>query len=320
MSRTVKPTFEEFFAFCRTEPVYVILGVQGSGTNLLRRFLVQAFNFSVMQDKAAVFNAAVRLGPSPSSEAVRREFEALMAGIFPNELRRKLRKPILRLNEPFRGIERHFDAVQIRSGADFARFIYTYRAWSLNTRFMAIKSDDLWEHIPRIDEVLPNRRIILLTRDFRDNLLSICGKNFGPIEPVCAAQYVKERFAHYEAEFLRAGTDALHIRYESLLNEPREFLTSFAARYGLPFVNDADAVVAGLQLRPHKIGKWHRLPAQELGWCEAILRRELQTFGYPPVTAQQDPPPGRALLTVRTRDVFKRVPQKLGTIAERLRS
>jgi hypothetical protein len=45
---------------------------------------------------------------------------------------------------------------------------------------MAIKSDDLWETIGHIDMVLPNRRIVLLTRDFRDNLLSITKKDSDP--------------------------------------------------------------------------------------------------------------------------------------------
>ena len=87
---------------------------------------------------------------------------------------------------------------------------------------MAIKSDDLWETIGHIDAVLPNRRIVLLTRDFRDNLLSITNKDFGPVEPLIAARYVKTRFARYDREYQRTpDAQRIHVRYEDLLRTGR---------------------------------------------------------------------------------------------------
>jgi len=50
-------TFSDYQTLTRNEPVYVILGVQGSGTNLLARIMNRVFGFSVVRDRALVFNA-----------------------------------------------------------------------------------------------------------------------------------------------------------------------------------------------------------------------------------------------------------------------
>jgi sulfotransferase family protein len=312
--------FADFYAASRDLPIYIILGVQGSGTNLLRKFLVTAFNFSVLQDKALVFNAGARLGAHPTTDDVIRQFAQVQAAMFPSPLSRKLTRSKVKAKgaEPLRGMDKHFDPATIRSGADFARFFYAYRAFTLGTPLMAIKSDDIWEHIGEIDNIVPNRQVVLITRDFRDNLLSVSGKNFGPIEPVCAAEYVKGRFAYYDAEYRRAGTRGYHVRYESMLQDPRQFLLDFARRYGLSFVKDPDEVVAEMALRPNKVGKWRSLDARQLAWCEAILRPELAAYGYVPATNEGSPPDAITRLAARTRDAWKRVPQKLRKIRQRL--
>jgi hypothetical protein len=225
--------FPAFFEKARHEPLYVILGVQGSGTNLLRRILLGSFDFSIIQDQSIIYNAAAALGPDPTTEAVRRQFEFVRSRLLPTTLTRKTKR-LVRGNATFDGIGDYFDAACIRSAADFARFIYVYGAFTRGTPLMAIKSDDLWENIGRIDEVLPNRRIVLLTRDFRDNLLSITKKDFGPIEPIIAAQYVKERFACYDAEFRRTRPeDRFHVRYEDLLEAPDVFVSGFRKHFHL---------------------------------------------------------------------------------------
>ena len=76
----------------------------------------------------------------------------------------------------------------------------------------------------RIDAVLPNRRLLLITRDFRDNLLSVAGKEFGPVEPLCAAQYVKKQIDRYAAEYRRTGNRALHVKFETLVSSPEVVL------------------------------------------------------------------------------------------------
>jgi hypothetical protein len=186
---------------------------------------------------------------------------------------------------------------------------------------MAIKSDDLWEAIDRLDEVLPNRRIILLTRDFRDDLLSISKKDFGPIEPLVAAQYVKERFAHYEGEYRRTAPDhRYHVRYEDLLESPLAFVAGLSTHFALRPIDGGEAAVQALQIRRGKVKKWTGLDPARLAHVEAMLEGELRRYGYQPACDRASPPAGTTLLKARLKDAFMRVPQKLERVARRLRS
>lgn len=313
-------TFGAYADRVADEPVYVILGVQGSGTNLLSRILTRVFGFSVLRDRSMVFRLAAALGRSPSRSEVEQALGRLASRLFPSALDRKLRNDVIRRNEHFRGINEHFDPAAIQSGADFARFVYAYRAYSFGTERMAIKSDDLWEVIGSADVVLPERRVILLTRDFRDNLVSIAGKAFGPVEPVFAALYVKERFAHYHEEFRRAEDKGFHLKYEALLESPRAFVDDFADHFGLAPTTDPDAALATLRFRPNKVRRWAKLPPRDLAWCEAVLKGELETYGYELSSEAPREPTRVEWIAARARDVAYRMPQKVQRIALRLRS
>jgi hypothetical protein len=314
----VPSTFPEFFASVRELPIYVVLGVQGSGTNLLRSILDSAFKCSVVQDQSLVFEAGVKAGPRLSPDDARRHFDALRARALPSVITRKTRR-FIKTNGSFSGIERHFDPRLITSGTDLVYFVYAYSAFSLGTTLMAIKSDDLWESIQHIDQVLPNRRIILLTRDFRDNLLSITKKHFGPIDPLVSARYVKQRFAFYDAEFQRTpAAHRLHVRYEDLLEDPDTFVAAFRDQ----FLGGERSLVAPVdkgRIRHNNRRKWGSLTRRELALCEAVLRDELQRYGYGTECDPVDPPSPATWLAAAGRDAAQRVPQKIQDFAARLR-
>ena len=316
----VKEDFTGYYARMRHEPIYIILGVQGSGTNLLQRLLTRLFNFSVVRDHSLVFNAAVRLGKSPTRNAVEREIDAFERCVEPSSLRRKTGGKIIRNPVPLKGVCQELRRQSISSGADFARLIYAYRAFRMGAAHIGIKSDDIWQNIDSIDQAIPNKRIIFITRDFRDNLLSVAGKDFGPIEPLCAATYVKRQLGYYMAAYRRAGASAYHVRFDTLVNSTRQFADDFAHHFQLtPSVN-LDVAVPALEFRPNKIGKWKALDPQELAWCEGILKDELREFGYECASAApQLPGPGQ-LLVASARDKIRRVPQKLRWMASRVRS
>jgi hypothetical protein len=308
-------SFEEFRATWR-EPVYVILGVQGSGTNLLRSILVGTFNFAVIQDQSLIYNAARAVSSSPA--AIQQQFDFICSRLFPSTIGRKLHRRI-KSNASFDGIRSEFETTKIRGAADLARFVYSYAAFSHGTRLVAIKSDDLWETIGDIDTVLPNRRIILLTRDFRDNLLSIVNKDFGPIEPVVAAHYVKQRFSHYEREYARTPErDRIHVRYEDLLEAPDAFASRLADHFELRAAGHTPKPVDLKRIRRSNMKKWGHVDRRELAFCEAILREELDRYGYgtecPPVAA----PEGWTWTKARTLDAIRRVPQKVRRVINRL--
>lgn len=316
-ARASTASFGTFLEQVRAEPIYVILGVQGSGTNLLRSILSGAFNFSVVQDQALVYNAAMKLGPRPSTEEVRRQFEGLRSRMRPSTMSRRSPRRI-KTNGSFEGVEQHFDPTRITSGPELARFLYAYSAFRRGTTLMAIKSDDLWETIGDIDTVLPSRRIILLTRDFRDNLLSVAKKDFGPIEPLVAARYVKERFAHYHAEYHRTNpAQRLHVRYEELLEAPDAFVARFQHHFGVGVQGHAPPPVDTARIRRHNVKKWASLTAQELAYCEAILRDELNAYGYGTECEPVNEPAAHIWLMAKGRDVARRVPQKLRVVTNR---
>lgn len=312
-------SFPEFFTSAKRQPIHVILGVQGSGTNLLRSILVKAFNFSVVQDQSLVYNAALKVGTNPSADLVQQQFDAIRSRLSSSTLAGKIRRRI-KINGSFTGIEEHFNATSIACGADLAQFIYAYGAFLRRTMLMAIKSDDLWETIGPIDTVLPNRRIILLTRDFRDNLLSITKKDFGPVDPLVAARYVKKRFACYEAEYRRMAPEhRIHVRYEDLLEAPDAFVARLAAHFGLATPGAPPPPVDTGRIRRHNVRKWARLSVRELAYCEGILREELGTYGYD-LASEAVRPPGAAMwLLASGRDAVKRIPQKVRKVATRLR-
>jgi hypothetical protein len=294
--------------------------VQGSGTNLLGRILIRVFGFSVLRDRSMVFNAAARLGRSPGPDDIRRAISEFRSLVAPSLIDRKLGRKFIQRSDSFDGI---FDVLQpaaVRSGAEFARLIYAYRAHALGAREMAIKSDDLWEQIDQIDAVLPNRRIILLTRDFRDNVVSVGGKHFGPVEPICAAQYVKRQVRLYDAEYRRAGADGFHVAFETLVNSPQDFVQDFARHFDLTPAVDPGVALQTIRPRANKIARWRGLSSRNLAWCEAILADELSAWGYARACPDAACPGKAEMAAARVRDAVSRVPQRLRRLASWLRA
>jgi hypothetical protein len=134
-----------------------------------------------------------------------------------------------------------------------------------------------------LDRVLPNRRVVLLTRDFRDNVMSVVGKSFGPRMPAVAAEYVHSRFVHYEREYRRRG--GAHVRFEDLVAAPVPAIEALG---------------------------------REIAWCESILRRELLEYGYGLETSGSRRPTAWDRTGMRGADAALRVPQKLRRLGRRL--
>jgi sulfotransferase family protein len=300
------------------EPVWVVLGVQGSGTNLLSRVLERTLGFSLIEDGSVIFKACAHVGDQPAPVDVRREFAAVRARLLPSTLVRKTRR-LVKSNTTFHGIDDHFDVARMSSGADLARFVYGYGAFRLGTERMAIKSDDLWEDIDRIDAVLPNRRIVLLTRDFRDNVLSVANKDFGPIEPLIAARFVKRQFAIYEAEYHRTAPEfRWHLRYEDLLESPFAVVRALNAHFRLPFVDGWEQSLSELHIRRGNVEKWRAMPPRLLGNVETMLARELRRYGYGLTSRAASLPTRPAWAAALASDAFWRLGQKTRHIAKRL--
>lgn len=310
-ARVAAGGFPAFLAASRAQPIYVILGVQGSGTNLLVRLLTRVFGASIFQDQSLVVRVAGALPPQASREQVDRRFREIESHLFPSRWQRRWRRRLLHRDEQFEGIREQYAAADLRCGSDLARFVYAYRAFVRGGRLIGIKSDDIWAHLDVLDDVLPHRRIILLTRDFRDNAVSVAGKPFGPVEPLAAARFVRERFARYEAEYRRDPALSWHVRFEDLVAAPIPTLEAMALRFGLSFATDPATALATLTIRPGRVGRWRELSERNRAWCESALADPLVRFGYVDGLPPDAVPTSAEECLMRARDAARRVPAKL---------
>lgn len=308
--------FLDFYEQAKSQDVYVILGRQGSGTNLLARLMTAIFDFSVVQDRSLIFNAAVRVHRSPSRDVVRRELRKVHSALFPGELARRLRtgKAYFRQGKNYAGIEENLDRVDIRTAPEFAYFFYSYHAYHTGKSRLAIKSDDLWENFEFLDDVLPRRKSILLVRDCRDNVLSIMNKNFGPKDIYVGSHYVKKGLNIYAREYDARPGDCMVVKYEQILENPANVVRSLVAEFGLEPENDFEAALKRLRIRRQNSQKWRSLSSADLRICESILADELRRYGYPVQNDSKAELSSGEILRHRMNDVALRIPQKVKTL------
>lgn len=298
----------------------VILGSQGSGTNLLARFLQNLYGYAVVRDRSLVFDAAVRVHGNPTPAAIRRELTHVRRSLFPGPIRRRLQfKHYHHQGRFFAGLERELDRVSPRTAEEFAYFFYAYFAHARGCARMAIKSDDIWEHGGAIDRILPQVRFVLLVRDPRDNVLSIIDKPFGPRDVYAAALYVRKRLDEYVTITERHAPDVLCIRYETLLTDPHSFVDQFSRSFGLEPLDDVEAELSKLNVRAGNHGKWRTaMSARDLELCEWVLGPLLDRFGYVRGSSPIEAPSAFERGLRHARDIGGRVPQKLGAMARNL--
>ena len=301
--------FVNFYEQSKHKDMFVILGSQGSGTNLLARFLGHMFDFSVIRDKSLIFNAAIKVRRDPRQSTIKRQLNQVYNELFPNPITQVMYRKHCREN--FVGIHEYFSEVDIRTAKDFAYFFYAYSTYFTGKSRFAIQSDDIWETLHHLRDVFDNLNVILLTRDFRDHVLSVMHKNFGPRNVYMSSQYVKKHHNIYYQELLKKPDQALQIHYELLLTEPQNFIEAFTNRFGIEPVIDIDHAIERLNLRLLHLKKWEReMNADELLICESILQDELKTFGYElnnDAFVQFSP---SQILSYRIQDCALRVPQK----------
>lgn len=303
--------FLAFYEWARQEPLYIILGAQGSGTNLLVRLLARVYGMSVMRDQSLVLRTAARVPTAASPQSVARAFATLGSHVAPSALARRTRRRLLHRDDQLAGIDRVFPMARVDSATDLAMFVHAYRAFPGRARLMGVKSDDIWAHADDLPRVHPNRRIILLTRDPRDNAVSVMGKGFGPVEPFLAARFVQSRLAAYEREFARAPEPKVHVRFEDLLDAPAAVLADLGRRFGWPLPDDMADTLAGFPLRSGRVGRWTSLSPRDLAWCESLLAEAVIQHGATVASPVVAGPGPLDTLLLHGRDAVGRVPAKL---------
>ncbi|MDH3599160.1 MAG: sulfotransferase [Candidatus Tectomicrobia bacterium] len=309
--------FLEFYEQSKQKDLFIILGSQGAGTNLLARFLVNVFDFSVIRDKALIFKAAIKVHRDHSAANIQRQLRRVYAETFPNAVTKVVYKQ--HHGKPFVGVDKYFEQANITTAKEFAYFFYAYSAYVAGKRHFAIKSDDIWEAIDALDTIFDCRKILLLTRDFRDNVLSVMHKNFGPRNVYSGSRYVKKRHNLYYNAYLRNPNHSLSVNYESLLTEPRQFIHAFADTFDMPPSMPVEAAIQKLNLRSSNFKKWEReMSPEELLICESIMHDELKRFDYALKNGTFIRFSPSQALGHRMHDCVLRVPQKAKTTFQKL--
>jgi len=311
--------FQKYQETHRDDPAYAILGVQGAGTNLVSRLMRTMFDFSIVRDRCLIFDQAYDLTGNCTPATVRAKFNSTYNWLFPGQFRKRfLGKHYHHRNGPFEGIAEAFNAETIKTPADFAHFFYDYHAFTDGAAHKGLKSDDLWERMDRIDSLLPNRRYILLVRDFRDNALSIMNKDFGPKDIFAASEYVAHRFNIYRDAIDRHTEPSLTVKYETLLTNPREFVTEFTKSFGLDPVQDWEQRLDEFPIRTNNFNKWQQLPQETLAVCETVLKDQLTAFDYELGTSADVRLSPSQQTARRIKDRIIRIPQRVGVTLSKI--
>jgi len=316
-SPTERSSFGELAEKFQQQTQYIILGCQGSGTNLLSQFLRKFFQFSVVHDRSLIYNAAVEVSREPTPARIREQRDYVYGRLFPGPLSKRLMlKHYYHQANRYAGIERHFGDVEILSAEQFANFFYAFHASTVGGIHKAIKSDDIWEQIEHIPTVFPKRKYFLLIRDPRDNALSIRNKNFGPCNMYVASKYVKRRMDIYRDESDRNPDDMMTIKYESLLSKPNDVVERIADRFDFELPDNWQAGVDELNIRATNFNKWRALPPKILAACESILQDNLREYGYELLNSSPTPGTSAQVAMWRMSDVQRRTVQRVRRTVE----
>ncbi|WP_161604318.1 sulfotransferase family protein [Roseiconus nitratireducens] len=303
----------------RAEPTYVILGVQGSGTNFISQLMAKALQFSVVIDRSLIFDAAVRVCQQQTKSAGEREAIRVYRSLFPGPIRKRmLSRKYFRQAANYEGIEKHLSHASTASGAEFADFFYGYHAFNTGGKHKAIKSDDIWQNLNYLEQVIPDYRIILLVRDPRDNALSVANKNFGPRDLYFASRYIRFQLEIYAAHLEKSPDRILCIKYEDLLTDPMSEVEKLAEFVGEPVTPEVVEHVSEVFVKRGNSLKWKQLSQKDLIASESVLREQILRFGYECATREGDSLGRLEIARRRASDVAQRVPQKLGAKAARL--
>ena len=310
--------FESFYQQIKSQPTFIVLGAQGAGTNLLSRILTRALDFSVTTDRSLIFNAAANLCRDRTKARAVKEANRIVYSLFPGPIRKRLLpKRYFNQNRNYIGIEDHLSYAFTESPSGFANFFYSYHAFVISKLQKALKSDDIWENINLLPEIIPNYKILLLIRDPRDNAISITNKNFGPCEIYNASRFVRKRMDAYIDLADQAPDRATCVKYEDLLSDPVAAVNRLEGFVGAKITPNIERQIEELNIKRDNHQKWRHLSSSDLAVSEFVFSDLLERFGYERGTTVSRAPAGLSLVGRSLQDKLLRVPQKIRVKAMR---
>lgn len=305
--------FQSYFHRIKKQDIYFLLGPQGSGTNLLSKLLIKVFNYEAVRDRSLIFNAAVKVHRNPSRENIKKQMNAVYNALYPGTFKKRFAsaKHYHHQNKNYIGIKSFFDRIDVTTAEEFALFFYGYHAFINNRIGIAIKSDDIWENLEFLDQIFQHHKVILLTRDCRDNVLSVMNKDFGPRDILTGSRYIAERVFHYYRQFEKSPGRGIVVKYEDLLERPASVLRDLADHFSISLPEDVESRIAELKIRSTNIQKWRALSPEELLICETLCASELKKGGYKLQNTEFRHIPNQIVLKHQLRDILLRIPQRV---------
>jgi len=109
--------------------------------------------------------------------------------------------------------------------------------------------------VQKLSEIFPNAKFIFITRDYRDNILSLKNVNFD-LNNTGALAY---RYAFINKKggklLLKNAKNVYHIRYEDLVLKPKESLVNLCKNIKLPF---DEKMLSFYENKEKEIRTWHK--------------------------------------------------------------
>jgi hypothetical protein len=205
---------------------FFLLGVQRSGTTLLRLLLNAHSHLAIPFESMVLFEFASKMGEYNHLEQIedrRRLVEALLCS-------RGIQKwePTVKIED--------IDLAECTDFAATVNQIFSAYARRCGKVMWGDKTPSYTKDFHIFNEMFPQARFIHLIRDGRDVALSLARQRWGPIDFLSALQYWTEVVTWSRKMGRMLPQDRyLEVRYEALVSNPQECLEQITAFLDLPF-------------------------------------------------------------------------------------
>jgi hypothetical protein len=289
-----------------------VIGCHRSGTNLLYDNLLSAGGFAVYRGYLPIYKMLIPRFGSFSEAANRRRIMQVW-----------LRSKGFRRS----GLEAEPLATRIvsacRTGGDFLRTIMDEIAARQHVQRWAVYDPDNVLYIPRIKADIPHALFVHIVRDGRDIALSL--RKMGGFQPLPWDRGSRslEATALYWEWMVRAGqhhgrsipADYLEVRYEDLVQQPRETLAAIgrflhhdldydhirAQALGRLSETNSSFLAEGKESTRNPVGRWkERLRPEEVAALESLVGDCLESLGYGLTDPAEKRKPGTRQLMMRS--------------------
>lgn len=290
MGSTIAKPFSEATAEApRSKAPVFVLGCPRSGTTVLYHMLLSAGNFAIYRSESNVFSVLQPRFGDLRRERNRREL-----------LRYWLSSKLFHVSGLDADYVREKIMLECQSAGDFLRIVMEETAQRQSVKRWADCTPDHLLYIPEIKRQIPNALIVHIIRDGRDVALSYIKQGWvHPLpwdrdEHLSIAGLFWEWIVGKGCEHGRnLGPDYYEVRYEDLVEKPRETLQGLGAFVGQELDYDQiQKVGIGSVSRPnssfesgadfHPVRRWQeKMSPRQLADFEALTGNTLRKLGYP---------------------------------------